>query len=66
MPKRLQSKSDNDDNKNVRFYSVYKVIATLMYMNQPLSEILQLDIVEAQTFIQAYNSIRTPQKKNKK
>lgn len=37
-----------------------------MYMNQPLSEILQLDIVEAQTFIQAYNSIRTPQKKNKK
>jgi len=66
VPKRLQSKSDNDDNKNVRFYSVYKVIATLMYMNQPLSEILQLDIVEAQTLIQAYNSIRTPQKKNKK
>lgn len=61
IPKRLQSKSGASN----RFYSIYKIIASLMMtLHQPYSEILQMDIVDAMSFIQAATSLRSPKKKN--
>lgn len=37
-----------------------------MYMNQPRSEILQLDIIQALTYIQAYNKVTSEPKKKAK
>lgn len=62
VPKRLQSKDGAGSN---RAYSIYKIIAQLMYMHQPLSDILELDIFEALSYIQAYSSILSPKKKKK-
>ncbi len=63
IPKRLQSKGEGGS----KYYSVFKIIATLMYMNQPRSEILQLDIIQALTYIQAYSKVTSePKKKSPK
>lgn len=37
-----------------------------MYMNQPLRDILELDIFEAQALIKAYGKIVNPKPKKKK
>jgi len=37
-----------------------------MLLNQPLDQILKLDIIEALTFIQAANNLRDPEKGKKK
>lgn len=63
IPKRLQAKNGDGGTK---YYSVFKIIATLMYMNQPRGEILQLDIIQALTYIQAYNKVTSEPKKKAK
>lgn len=62
VPKRLQAE---DGQGSTRAYSIYKIIGELMYMNQQLPDILELDIIEALSLIQAYNKIMNPPKKKK-
>ena len=63
VPKRLQSKPGEGGSK---YYSVYRVVATLMYMNQPYDQIMKLDIIQALTYIQAYGKVTSEPKKKAK
>lgn len=63
VPKRLQAKPGESGSK---YYSVYRIVATLMYMNQPYEQIMKLDIIQALTYIQAYNKITSEPKKKAK
>lgn len=60
IPKRLQAKNGG----STKFYSIYKIIASLMLLNQPLSEILKMDIIDAMSFIQAAANLRNPKQKH--
>ena len=63
VPKRLQAKPGESGSK---YYSIYRIVATLMYMNQPYEQIMKLDIIQALSYIQAYNKITSEPKKKAK
>ena len=63
MPKRLQSKPGEGGSK---YYSIYRIVATLMYMHQPYEQIMKLDIIQALTYIQAYGKVTSEPKKKAK
>lgn len=62
MPSALKSKNGEGSGK---YYSIYNIIAQLMYMNQQLDQILELDVFEALLYIKYYSKISNPKPKKK-
>ena len=62
MPRALKSKDNSGSSK---YYSIYNLIAQLMYMNQQLNQILDLDVFDAMMMIKAYARISNPKPKKK-
>lgn len=62
MPRALKSK---DNSGNSKYYSIYNLIAQLMYMNQQLNQILDLDVFDAMMMIKSYARITNPKPKKK-
>lgn len=62
VPRALKSK---DNSGNSKYYSIYNLIAQLMYMNQQLNQILDLDVFDAMMMIKSYARITNPNQKEK-
>ena len=62
MPRALKSKDNSGSSK---YYSIYNLIAQLMYMNQQLDQILDLDVFDAMMMIKSYARISNPKPKKK-
>ena len=62
MPRALKSKDNSGSSK---YYSIYNLIAQLMYMNQQLNQILDLDVFDAMMMIKSYARITNPKPKKK-
>lgn len=61
LPRRLQAKNESDVSNKA--YSIFKVVSMLMAMNQQLSDIKELDFIDAFTYIQDYSKLHEPKKK---
>jgi len=62
VPRALKSKDKSGSSK---YYSIYNLIAQLMYMNQQLDQILELDVFDAMMMIKSYARITNPKPKKK-
>lgn len=62
VPRSLKSKDKSGSSK---YYSIYNLIAQLMYMNQQLNQILDLDVFDAMMMIKSYARITNPKPKKK-
>jgi len=62
VPRALKAKNGEGGGK---YYSIYTLIAQLMYMNQPLDQIMTLDVYEAMMLVKSYSKISNPKEKKK-
>ena len=65
LSSQVKSKHTNDEGGN-KYYLIYRIIAFLMHLNQPLSEILTLDINEASEIIRQYKKLTATKSKPSK
>jgi hypothetical protein len=62
MSNYLAPKGSEEEASGSDFYNIYEIIASLMYIHQPISEILQLDPYDALVYLKAYGKITKPKK----